>query len=609
MTNPRQPPEATPPPRAPRVGTSKTDKRRKHLKRPPLCADLADAYAESIASGSAVANLRILDSCKRYLEERRAPAAHDVWWDEVRAEEARSFARRCGQGVEEDAGKPLEWMPWQCMVAMVLLARRRVIGKVKTDTPATKALLLVVARGNGKTEFAASMIMAAMRDTSTSLEFSSVAPDGRLAQKTFERMATMCRTLAMDDVDKDEQGWKASGGSTPAHPGRVRHGGNRYISLPCSDKALDGLTTRLVVADEISRMPKAVGRLLTGLAKFATSQLLAITTPDPEQKTTPIWGYWQACEAAITDGTPYPAGWWPMIYGLDPDDQASDPTVWAKAHPGLGVIVDPTQLQLAAQTMLNTGDPVQIAEFETQLACRYHEIATTDIDLAVLERQMVDCDWDRLRGSPAVIAIDLSRGGYGSQLDLTALTIMVVDGGIIRARNVCWWAGTDIALDEKRCKNPLQVWIEAGHLRRMPGEWQDMSIVEAEIEHLMALYDVRKIGVDPHPAQARDIRRWQDRGWPIVAVDQSIRTMAPAWKLWGDLLKSKQLCYQVDPVLATGLNNVRLIRDNVGNTRPVKGRSAGNMDVIVSGNMAALLMEHHQVRESTGLSTSSCPIG
>jgi phage terminase large subunit-like protein len=143
----------------------------------------------------------------------------------------------------------------------------------------------------------------------------------------------------------------------------------------------------------------------------------------------------------------------------------------------------------------------------------------------------------------------------------------------------------------------------------MPGEWQDMSIVVAEIEHLMTLYDVRKIGVDPHPAQARDIKRWQDRGWPIIPVDQSIRTMAPAWKLWGDLLKSKQLCYQIDPVLSTGLNNVRLIRDNVGNTRPVKGRSAGNMDVIVSGNMAALLMEHHQVRESTGLSTSACPIG
>jgi phage terminase large subunit-like protein len=197
-----------------------------------------------------------------------------------------------------------------------------------------------------------------------------------------------------------------------------------------------------------------------------------------------------------------------------------------------------------------------------------------------------------LRGQPAVIAIDLSRGGYGPQLDLTAMTLMVVDGKMIRGRNVCWWAGVDIALDEKKCKNPLQQWIQAGHLRRMPGEWQDMSVVEAELENMIATYDVRKIGVDPHPAQARDIKRWIDRGWPIVTVDQSIRTMAPAWKCWADLLKSRQLTYNNDPVLVSGLNQITLISDNVGNIRPVKGRGGkGNMDVIVSGNMAALLMD------------------
>jgi hypothetical protein len=551
-----------------------------------------------------LANARIRDSCARYAKERAQPAAAGVWWDETRAEAARAFALECGQGAEEGAGKPLVWLPWQCMVAMILLARRRVVDGVKTDTPATKALLLVVARGNGKTEFAASMIMGAMRDAGTRLEFSSVAPDGRLAQKTFERMQTMCESLGGSTAD-----WKATGGSTPAHPGRVRHGGNRYISLPCTDKALDGLTTRLVVADEVARMEKAFGRLLTGLAKFASSQLLAITTPDPEQKTRPIWGYWDACERAIADGTPYPPGWWPMLYGLDQDDQPGDPKTWVKAHPGLGAIIDPTQLELAARTMLESGDPAQIAEFETQLACRYHEIATTDVDLGVLERQMQPTDWSRLAGAPAVIGIDLSRGGYGAQLDLTTLCLMVVDGPVIRARNVSWWAGTDMGLDERRCKNPLGAWVEQGHLRRMPGEWHDMTVVEAEIEALIARFDIRKIGVDPHPAQARDIRRWQDRGWPIFPIDQSIRTMAPAWKLWGDLLKSKQLIYEPDPVLRSALNAVRLIRDNVGNTRPVKGRSAGNTDAVVAGNMAALLMEHHQVREATGLSTSRCVIG
>jgi phage terminase large subunit-like protein len=555
-----------------------------------------------VVDGSIVANARIRDSCRRYLAERAKPGEHGVWWDEQLAEDARAFALKCGQGAEAGAGQPLVWMPWQCMVAMILLARRRMVDGRKSDTPATKALLLAVARGNGKTEFAASLLMAAMRDGSTRLEFASVAPDSRLAQKTFERMAVMSETLGVSE-------WKSTGGSTPAHPGRVKHGNNRYISLPCTDKALDGLTTRMVIADEVARMEKAFGRLLTGLAKFPTSQLLAITTPDPEQKTRPIWGYWDALERAIADGTPYPAGWWPMLYGLEQDDQASDPAAWPKAHPALNVIIDPGQLELSARTMLESGDPAQIAEFETQLACRYHELATTDIDLAVLERQMQPSDWTRLQGAPAVIGLDLSRGGYGPQLDLTTLCLMVVDGGVIRARNVSWWAGTDMGRDEKRCKQPLGAWVEQGHLRRMPGEWHDMTIVEAEIENLMHQFGVRKIGVDPHPSQAKDIKRWIDKGWPIVPVDQSIRTMAPAWKLWGDLLKSKQLHYEPDPVLRAALNSVRLIADNVGNIRPVKGRSSGNTDAVVAGNMAALLMEHHQVRTATGLSASTCPLG
>jgi phage terminase large subunit-like protein len=555
-----------------------------------------------VVDGSIVANGRIRDSCRRYLAERAKPADHGVWWDEQLAEDARAFALKCGQGAEAGAGQPLVWMPWQCMVAMILLARRRMVDGRKSDTPATKALLLAVARGNGKTEFAASLLMAAMRDPSTRLEFASVAPDSRLAQKTFERMAVMSETLGVAD-------WNKSGGSTPAHPGRVKHGNNRYISLPCTDKALDGLTTRMVIADEVARMERAFGRLLTGLAKFPTSQLLAITTPDPEQKTRPIWGYWDALERAIADGTPYPAGWWPMLYGLEQDDQAADPAAWPKAHPALNVIIDPGQLELSARTMLESGDPAQIAEFETQLACRYHELATTDIDLAVLERQMQPSDWTRLQGAPAVIGLDLSRGGYGPQLDLTTLCLMVVDGGVIRARNVSWWAGTDMGRDEKRCKQPLGAWVEQGHLRRMPGEWHDMTIVESEIENLMHQFGVRKIGVDPHPSQAKDIKRWMDKGWPIVPVDQSIRTMAPAWKLWGDLLKSKQLFYEPDPVLRAALNSVRLIADNVGNIRPVKGRSSGNTDAVVAGNMAALLMEHHQVRTATGLSASTCPLG
>ena len=518
-----------------------------------------------------------------------------------RADAARAFALRCGQGAEAGAGQPLVWMPWQCMVAMVLLARRRLIDGRKSDTPATKALLLSVARGNGKTEFAASLLMGQMADPTTRLEFSSVSTTGDKAQVTFRRMKAMAETLADPE-------WKASGGSTGAHPGRIRHGGNTFTSLPCTDKALDGLTTRCIIADEVARMDRAFGRLMTGLAKFPTSQLLAITTPDPGQRIRPIWGYWEALERAIAEDRPYPGGWWPMLYGLDADDQAEDESTWIKANPAIGTIVDPTQVHMQVQTM-QTGDPLQISEVETQWLCRYVELTASDVDTGLIQRQMEPCDWDRLRGAPAVIAIDLSRGGFGDQLDLTTVCLAVLDGNVVRARNVSFWAGMDPLRDERRCKQPITKWIESGALIRMPGEWQDMAVVADHIEAMLSRYDVRCIAVDQCVSQASDMKRWQDRGWPVVPIHQGIMTMGPAWKLWGDWLRSRQLFYEPDPVLLAAVQGIKLFKDINGNIKPNKAQSHGNTDAVIAGMMAALVMDRRGVRETTGLAASACPIG
>ena len=590
--------------RAPRVGSTK---KRQHRKQPIGCATLADTYAREVIAGNVVANRLIRAACARYIALRDRPADFGCWWDEAGAESVREFARKCGQGAEEGAGKPLDWLPWQCLLGMILHGARRTVDGTRTDFPLFKAVLVVVAKGNGKTEVAAGHLMSGMRNAELKLRFASSAPDGRLSQIAFERMRTMCDTLNAHHADGVE--WKARGGTTIAIPGRVMHGASEFTTLPCTDKALDGRIDRLIIADEVARMEKGLGRLITGLAKNPKSQLLAISTPDHEQKNRPIWAYWEACEKALEADQPLPPGWFAMIYGLDPDDHADDPEAWPKAHPSLGVTTQRADIEANARTQLASGDPKQIAEFETQTCCRYHEVSTTDIDLGVLDRQMQETDWNRLRGAPAVIGLDLSRGGYGSQIDLTALALFVVDGPVIRARNICWWAGTDLALDERRCKQPLGAWIEQGYLRKMPGEWQDMAAIEAELEHLVATYDVRKIGVDPHPSQARDVKRWMDRGWPVWPIEQGIRTMGPAWHLWGTLLKSKQLIYEPDPVLRQALNSVRLFRDGVGNTRPMKGRSMGNTDAVVAGNIAAILMEHHHVREATGLSASACPLG
>jgi phage terminase large subunit-like protein len=560
-----------------------------------------------VVDGGILANIRIRAACRRYLELRAKPAAADLWWDEAGAEAARQFAYKAGQGASYTAGKPLVLMPWQCLVAMLIHGARRVEDGRRTDFPFFRAILVVVAKGNGKSDLMASTLLSVMRDPNQRVKCSSGAPDARLSQIVHERMQVMCPNLNANHPDGVE--WKVKGATTTAIPGKVNHGLANFETLPCTDKAFDGRIDRLCILDEVARMQHGVGRAMTGLAKSPLSQLVAITTPDTHMRLNPVFPYWDAVEKALVKGEQPPTGWFGLFYGLDDEDRAEDPETWIKANPSLGVTVRRSEIETAAKIQLESGDPKQIAEFETQIACRYVELADSDLDIGTLKRQMEPCDWSRLAGAQAVIAIDFSRGGYGPQLDLTTLCLMVVDGAVVRARNVSWWAGLDVVRDERKCKQPLGQWIERGYLRRMPGEWHDCNVIAAEVEALMARYQVMCIATDQHVSQNSELRKWQDRGWPVVPFHQGIQTTGPAWKMWCDWLRSRQLFYDEDPVLVAALQGLKPYKDINGNVKPHKALSTSNTDAVIAGMMAVMTMDQRNIRVVTGLAASACPIG
>ena len=591
-----------------RVGgtTKKRVGKRKAKRELATCSDLADAYAREVVSGGILANLRIKAACAHYLELRARPAAHRVWWDEAGAEAARQFALKAGQGASDRAGQPLVWMPWQCLVGMLMHGARKVEEGRRTDYPYFRAILVVVAKGNGKSDYMAANLLYLL-SSGQRVKCSSGGPDARLAQIVHERMQVMCPNLNEKHPDGVE--WKVKGATTAAIPGKVSHGVANFETLPCSDKAFDGRIDRLCLLDEVARMQHGVGRAITGLTKSPYAQLVALTTPDSSMRLMPIFPYWDAVEKALLKGEAPMGGWFGLFYGLDDEDQADDPETWIKANPSLGVTVRRQDIELNAKVQLTSGDPKQIAEFETQTACRYVQLSSADLDIGTLKRQMQPCDWSRLAGAQAVIAIDFARGGYGPQLDLTTLCLCVVDGPVVRARNVSWWAGLEVQRDERRCKQPLQQWMNEGHLRKMPSEWHDVNVIAAEVEALMARYQVMCIATDQHVSQNSELRKWLDRGWPVVPFHQGIQTTGPAWKMWCDWLRSRQLFYDEDPVLLAALQGVKLFKDINGNIKPNKGQSETNTDAIIAGMMAVMSMDQRNIRTVTGLAASACPIG
>lgn len=509
-------------------------------------------------------------------------------WQTDKLSHFAEFAAKLKQTTGSRAGQPLQLLPWQLAVAAQLLC-----------DPDCKCLLVVVARGAGKTELAGALLSYAMLTEGQRQQFFAVAPKLSAAHIVFDRTRTMVRQVDSDAEASDSMAQSTTGGWIRANDCTMR-------ALPCTPQAMDGLAARLVIADEVARMDKAFSRVLTGLAKDPAAQLLAITTPDAAQKNQPIWPYWTALLShygAVKGNTngatcDRPEGWRGIFYGLDPEDDALDTDAYIKSQPSLGVTVSKAGMETQVAAMMGTHDPEQVAECDMQLLCRHNDRLAGAVDLAILDRQMAEpIDWEKLAGNVAVCAVDLAKGGYGKHLNLTSACLAVWDPQNTRfCYQLChWWAGTNIEADARISHQPLQKWVHNGQLRLMPSETQDLSFVEGQIQAWKSTYQLRHVGVDPMAHQQSALLDWQKRGIAVKTVDQGIRTMGPAWALWVDGLRGRRIAHEPDDVLREALKNTKVIVDNAGNTRPVKGRSQTNIDAVIAACMCAFLCEQYQI--------------
>lgn len=511
---------------------------------------------------------------------REAHAASSTWaWEAIDPYE--ECVSHLSQATGSRAGQPLVLLPWQWAVAAQLLC-----------DPHCKALLVAVARGAGKTELAASLLAYKILANGSHQQYFAIAPTLRAASIVFDRLRTMLRQL-------DPEAQCSDGVAISQQGGWIRAQGSVMRALPCTETAMDGIAARLIVADEVARMERGFARVVTGLAKDAASQLLCITTPDERQRTRPVWPYWQQLAGHYVGEGAAPEGWRAMLYGLDADDDAMESEHWVKAQPSLDHTVSRGSMRGSIEAMLGTHDPEQVAECDMQILCRHNDRLAGAVDLGLLDRAMgADIQWDALKGSPAVVAIDLARGAVRSEtanLSSAALAVWDAPHERVCIQMLHWWAGQDIEVAERRSRQPLRRWEAEGLLRRMPGETHDMGIIEAAIMHWMALYSVRQVGVDPLSHQESALADWRKRRIPVIAVEQGIRTMGPAWALWTDGLRSQRVVHAPDDCLRYCLSATRTIEDNAGNVRPVKGRSAANIDAVVASCMAMVLVERYQV--------------
>lgn len=283
-----------------------------------------------------------------------------------------------------------------------------------------------------------------------------------------------------------------------------------------------------------------------------------------------------------------------FIYEAGEKDDWTDPDVWARANPNLGVSLKREYLESECKRARST--PRLENDFK-----RYHLNIWTEQSRRwfAMHRWSENTEaphhrdlWrelpDRFRqtGRPSFCGLDL-----GSVSDITAAVwVFPPDDESGRVTLVPrFWVPEQIAAERDAPRTPYRAWIEAGALQTTPGNVTDYDFIEHQLIEDSIAFQCKGLAFDPWNATQVAIHL-QNEGLSCVEFRQGYRSMAAPSKEIERLFTSGQLEHGNHPVLEWMFTNACYRKDPAGNIKPDKESAAEKIDGVVAAVMGIGLM-------------------
>jgi phage terminase large subunit-like protein len=507
-----------------------------------------------------------------------APADFGYWFDEAVADAAAEFfPRYLRLTTGEWAGRPFELEPWQADFIRQLFGWKRADG-----TRRYRRGRLWVPRKNGKTEFAAGIgILATVADGEPGAQTFSIAEDKAQASIVFDKASAM----AMMSPDLAEHLELLS---TSIYCPALMSSMKPLSGVP---KGKHGLNAHCILGDEAHEWTS--DRLYTFVRQSmgARRQPLDIIISTAGERKGFGWELFQECEK-IRDGVIDDPETLVVIYGAEPDDDWTDPKVWAKANPNLGISIK--ESYLADECKQAKENPRKENDFR-----RYHlnqwveqsvRWITKDAWNACTEAPTDPDLWrelaERMRGRTCWGGLDLA-----STRDVTAFVLVFPpEGAEERFTVLCRFYVPAETLDVRvrRDRIPYDLWAASGALVATDGHagrTTDYNAVFLDVQEAARTYDVQAIAYDRWNSSDL-VNRLRDDGAPMQEMGQGFGSLASPTKEFERLVFAHGLEHGNQPVLRWMASNVAVSQDAAGNIKPAKDRSSEKIDGIVATIMA-----------------------
>jgi len=473
------------------------------------------------------------------------------------------FIRRYLRHVKgEWAGQPFELDPWQETII------RKLFGTLRDDgTRKYRRCYVEIPRKNGKSTIASAIALyLLLSDKEPGAEIYSCAADRDQAAIVFE----MARQMVESHPSLTKR-CKVYRNSI-----YVPDTASRYKVLSADAFTKHGLNAHGVIFDELHAQKNRDlwDVMLTSTGARRQPLLFAITTAgvyDPESICWEVHDYALKVRDGIIDDDEF----LPVIYAAEQDDDWTDPEIWRKANPGLGISVKTDYLERECERAKEV--PAAQNTFRRLHLNQWTEQETRWLDMGVWDENGGTLDEGALAGQECFAGLDLS-----TTTDISALALFFRGGESVMR---FWVPGDNIAKRSRNDRVPYDTWRRDGHLTATAGNVIDYDFIRAQLNELQTVYNIKQIAIDRWNATQLATQLMGD-GFDVVMFGQGFASMSSPTKELEKLLLNRALNHGNHPVLRWMASNVAVKQDAAGNLKPAKDKSSERIDGIVALIMA-----------------------
>lgn len=496
--------------------------------------------------------------------------AKDSHYDKEEADYVVSFIEQLKHTKGEFYNQPFELIDWQEQII------RDVFGILRPDgTREYRSCYIEIPKKCGKTTLAAAVALYMLcADGEQRAEVYSCAADREQASLVFDAACDMVRLCPALNSRCDIRPSRKTIHYIPTN--------STYKALSAEVAGKSGINVSALIFDElwVQKDRKFFDMMTKGTSDARKNPLHFIITTAGNDTNSICYELHQKA-VDIIEGRKVDPTFYPVIYGASEEEDWTDPKVWKKANPSLGITIGMDKVKAACESAKQT--PSEENTFRQLRLNQWVKQSTRWMPMIKWDACAFPVDEKELEGRICYGGLDLS-----STTDLTTFVLVFPPeepDGKYEILPYYWIPEETLSLRVRRDHVPYDLWERQGKIMTTEGNVVHYGFIEKFIEKLGERFHIKEIAFDRWGA-VQMVQNLEGMGFTVVPFGQGFASMSPPTKELMKLTLEQRIAHGGHPVLRWNMDNIFVRTDPAGNVKPDKEKSTEKIDGAVATIMA-----------------------